>query len=374
MTDASTHWVGLDVHKSHHAVAIVAPDGSLKTQMRVGTDEASIRGLIRQLKALKSQGEVECAYEAGPTGYILQRQFEAAGLSCTVVAPSLIPRKPGERIKTNRRDARKLAIQFRAGLLTAVCPPTAQQEAVRDLCRCREDGREDLTRARQRLAKMLLRRGHVYRGGTHWTRKHRQWMRGLVWEHSADRTAFDSYLGAIEQLEERVRELETAIEAEASKDPYRVPVGWMRCFRGFETLAAMTVVTELYEVARFSKPRQLMAYLGLVPSEQSSGDRRRLGSITKAGNSHLRRALVNAAWQYRRPIRIGGVLRKRRVGQPAEIVRLADRAVHRLRRRFFHLTLTRGKCTQKAVVSIARERSRSCGSAHLRVCNPRISA
>jgi transposase len=177
-----------------------------------------------------------------------------------VVAPSLIARKPGERIKTNRRDARKLAIQLRAGLLTAVCPPSPQQEAVRDLCRCREDGREDLTRARQRLAKMLLRRGYVYRGGTHWTRKHRQWMRGLAWEHTADRAAFDSYLSAIEQLEERLRDLETAIEAEASKDPYRVPVAWLRCFRGFDTLAATSVVAELYEVARFSKPRQLMAY------------------------------------------------------------------------------------------------------------------
>lgn len=355
MGDASTYWVGLDVHKSHHAVAIVAPDGSLKTQMRVGTDEASIRGLIRQIKALKSQGGVECAYEAGPTGYTLQRQFEAADLSCAVVAPSLIPRKPGERIKTNRRDARKLAIQLRAGLLTAVCPPTPQQEAVRDLCRCREDAREDLMRARHRITKMLLRRGHVYRVGTHWTRKHRQWMRGLVWEHSADRVTFDSYQSAIEQLEDRLRELETAIEVEASNDPYRVPVAWVRCFRGFDTLAAMTVVAELHEVARFSKPRQLMAYLGLVPSEESSGDRRRLGSITKTGNSHLRRTLVNAAWQYRRPIRLGSLLRKRRAGQPAEIVRLADRAVHRLRRRFFHLTLTRGKCAQKAAVSIARE-------------------
>ena len=355
MSEGSTYWVGLDVHKSHHAVAVVGPDGSVMAQMRVEADEASIRGLIRQLKALKKQGDVECAYEAGPTGYTLQRQLEVAGLPCMVVAPSLIPRKPGERVKTNRRDAHKLAVQLRAGLLTAVCPPTPQQEALRDLCRCRADAREDLMRARHRLSKMLLRRGFIYRGGSHWTTRHDRWLRGLVWEHAADRTAFDSYLGTIEQVQERIRDLDGALEALATKDPYCKPVAWLRCFRGFDTIAAITVVGELYEVARFDKPRQLMAYLGLVPSEYSSGDRRRQGAITKTGNSHLRRTLVNAAWKYSRPARVTSILRKRRAGQPLEILKLADQAMHRLHRRFVHLTVARGKCAQKAVVSLARE-------------------
>jgi transposase len=355
MENGSTYWVGLDVHKAHHSVAIVDSGGSVMTEMRISTDDGSIRGLIGKLKELKKKGRVECAYEAGPTGYMLQRQFEAAGLSCMVVAPSLIPRKPGERVKTNRRDARKLAIQLRAGLLTAVCPPTPQQEAVRDLCRCREDAREDLMRARHRLDKMLLRHGRLYRDGTHWTKKHGRWLRGLAWDFEADRAAFQSYLRAVEHLEERLCELDAAIEAQAAKDPYRDPVAWLRCFRGFDTLNALTLVAELYEVARFGKPRQLMAYLGLVPSESSSGDRRRQGPITKTGNSHVRRALVNAAWQYRRPVHVSSILRKRRAGQPPEILKLADRAMHRLRRRFLHLTLTRGKCAQKAVVSVARE-------------------
>lgn len=355
MTDASTYWVGLDVHKVQHSVAIVAADGSVKMEMRIGTDQGSVRGLIRQLKELKKQGRVECVYEAGPTGYTLQRELEAAGLACIVAAPSLIPRRPGERVKTNRRDARKLAVQLRAGLLTAVCPPTPEQEAVRDLCRCREDAREDLMRARHRLAKMLLRRGHIYREGKHWTHKHERWLRSLCWDYEADRVAFDSYLRAIEQLQERLRELDTQIEAHASRDPYRAPVAWLRCFRGFDTLNAVTVVAELYEVARFAKPRQLMAYLGLIPSEASSGEQRRQGSITKTGNSHLRRALINAAWHYRRPARISRQLHKRRAGQPPEILQLAERAMHRLHRRFQHLVARRGKCPQKAVVSVARE-------------------
>jgi transposase len=355
MQDGSTYWVGLDVHKAHHSVAIVAPDGSLKAEKRIGTDERSLRGLLRELKALRKLGQVECVYEAGPTGYGLQRQLEAAGLSCMVAAPSLVPRKPGERVKTNRRDARKLAVQLRAGLLTAVCPPTPEQEAVRDLCRCREDAREDLMRARHRLSKMLLRRGRVYREGSHWTQKHDRWVRSQPWDHDADRTAFQAYLSAIEHLEERLSELDAALEAQASKDPYRAPVAWLRCFRGFDTLQALTLVAELYDIARFAKPRSLMAYLGLVPSESSSGDRRRQGSITKTGNSHVRRALVNAAWQYRRPAHVSRLLRQRRKGQPREIVALADRAMRRLHRRFAHLTLRRGKCAQKAVVSVARE-------------------
>lgn len=355
MENSSTHWVGLDVHKTSISVAIVGPDGSMKLQKRVGTDERSVRGLVRELRELKKQGAVESVYEAGPTGYALQRQWEAAGLSCMVAAPSLIPRKPGERVKTNRRDARKLATLHRGGLLTAVCPPTPEQEALRDLCRCREDVREDLMRARHRVVKMLLRRGRVYRSGTHWTLKHGRWLRTLTWDHEADRTAFQSYLHAVEHLEERLCSLDAALETQASKDPYRGPVAWLRCFRGFDTVNAVSLVAELYEAARFGKPRPLMAYLGLVPSESSSGERRFQGSITKTGNSHLRRILINAAWQYRRPVHVSSILRKRRAGQPTEILALADRAMYRLHRRFWHLTLTRGKCSQKAVVSVARE-------------------
>jgi transposase len=355
MGDVSTQWVGLDVHKSSISIAILGPDGSVKVEKSIGTDARSVGGLLRELRALKRQGPVECVYEAGPTGYTLQRELTSVGLPCMVAAPSLIPRKPGDRVKTNRRDARKLATHLRAGLLTAVCPPSPQQEAIRDLCRCREDAREDLMRARHRLSKMLLRRGRIYREGSHWTKRHKLWLRGQRWELEGDRAAFESYHLAIEHLEERLEELERALETEAKKDPLREPVAWLRCFRGFDTLTAVTLVAELYEVARFGKPRQLMAYLGLVPSESSSGETRRQGSITKTGNSHLRRVLINAAWQYQRTVHLGRDLRKRREGQPPEILTLADRAMHRLRRRFVHLTLKRGKPAQKAVVSVARE-------------------
>jgi len=222
-------------------------------------------------------------------------RVHAEGLGCIVVAPSLIPIKPGDRIKTDRRDAKKLAEHVRAGLLTAVCVPSEAQEAVRDLCRCREDAREDLMRARHRLSKMLLRRSLVYRAGTNWTHKHRRWLLGLAWEHDSERTVFGDYLQEVEHLEERLRGLDAALEAQSQKDPYREPVGWLRCFRGFDTVNAMTVVVELYDVVRFGSPRQLMSYLGLVPSEHSSGNSRRQGGITKSGNRHVRRALVNAA-------------------------------------------------------------------------------
>ena len=352
MADAISH-VGLDVHQEEIAVALLQPGGHQPEEFRVGGDARGVRKLIRRLR--KHEGSVECAYEAGPCGYALQRQLEGAGFACVVVAPSLIPVKPGERIKTDRRDARKLAEQLRAGTLTAVCAPSEAQEAVRDLCRCREAAREDLMRARHRLSKMLLRRGLVYRAGKNWTQKHRRWLLGLVWEHEAERVVFGDYLGAIEQLEERLRGLDAALETQSGAAPYRDPVGWLRCFRGFDTVNAMTIVAELYDVVRFRSPRQLMAYLGMVPSEYSTGGKRRQGAITKSGNRHVRRALVNAAWHYRHRPAVGRTLRLRRQGQPAPIVALADRAQQRLHRRFFHLLLRRGKPPQKAVVAVARE-------------------
>lgn len=352
MQDAITY-VGLDVHQEEIAVAMLAGRARRPEEFRVGGDSRGVRKLVRRLR--KVSGEVECAYEAGPCGYALQRELEEAGIACAVVAPSLIPVKPGERIKTDRRDARKLAEQLRARTLTAVCAPSRPQEAVRDLCRCREAAREDLMRARHRLSKMLLRRGLVYRAGKKWTQKHRRWLLGLVWEHEAERVVFGDYLGAVEQLEERLRGLDAALEKQSSEDPYREPVGWLRCFRGLDTINAMTIVAELYDVVRFRSPRQLMAYLGMVPSERSSGGKRCQGGITKSGNRHVRRALVNAAWHYRHRPTVGRTLQLRRQGQSAPIVALADRAQRRLHRRFFHLLLRRGKPPQKAVVAVARE-------------------
>jgi len=354
MRDGITH-VGLDVHQEEIAVAVL-PTGSHEcVEFRVGGDERGAGKLVRRLKQLCDGGAVECAYEAGPCGYALQRRLEAEGVGCIVVAPSLVPVKPGERVKTDRRDARKLAEHLRAGLLTAVCVPSAAQEAVRDVCRCREGVREDLMRARHRLSKMLLRRGVVYREGKNWTHKHRRWLLGLRWEHQGERVVFGDHLQAIEQIEERLRGLDAQLERLAEEEPYREPVGWLRCFRGIDTVNALTIVAELYDIVRFGSARQLMAYLGMVPSEHSSGQSRRQGGITKSGNRHVRRALVNAAWHYRHRPAVGQALRARRRGQPAPIIALADRAQQRLHRRFMHLVLHRGKLRQKAVVAVARE-------------------
>ena len=350
-----TTWVGMDVHQDQIVVAVIEGESGRMQEFQVGGDARGIKKLVQRLQQYRSVGRVESAYEAGPCGYALQRRLEAEGINCTVVAPSLMPVKPGERIKTDRRDARKLVEHLRAGLLTAVCPPSPFQEAVRDLCRCREDAREDLMRARHRLSKMLLRRGLVYRQGSNWTHKHRRWLLGLEWNYEAERLVFGDYLQAVEHLEERLRGLDAALATQAEKEPYSAPVGWLRCFRGFDTVNAMTVVAELYEAVRFGSPRQLMAYLGLVPSEHSSGGSRRQGGITKAGNRHVRRAVVNAAWNYRHRPGIGAGLRKRRHGQPAPILALADRAQQRLHRRFIHLALCRGKSSQKTVVAVARE-------------------
>lgn len=353
MSQSSTH-VGLDVHKKQIVVALVRPEAREAVEWKVANEPRAVRRMARRI-ARESEGRVTCVYEAGPCGYTLQRQLEGSGMSVQVVAPSLIPRKPGERIKTDRRDARKLAFLSQAGLLTEVHPPSEADEAVRDLCRCREAARQDLTRARHRLSKMLLRQGRVYRVGRNWTQAHRRWLRGQVFEHEAARTVFEDYLLGIEQLEERIRTLDVDLEAISGEGRYREPVGWLRCFRGIETVTAMTIIAELHDFRRFETPRQLMAYLGLVPGESSSGERTRRGGITKAGNRHVRRVLVEAAWHYRHRPAVGKALRHRREGQPTRVITLADRAMQRLHRRFYRLVLANNKPTQKAVVAVARE-------------------
>ena len=353
MNQPSTY-VGLDVHKKDIVAALLLPHESEPTIWKLRNEPKAVRRLAKRVQR-EAQGEFLCVYEAGPCGYVLQRQLRSQGVPTEIVAPSLIPVKPGDRIKTDRKDAKKLAVSARAKDLTYIHPPTEREEAVRDLCRCREDAVKDLTRARHRLGKMLLRRGFVYRQGRNWTGKHRQWLRSLRFEDQVTRAVFDDYLAAVEWLEERVRSLVTQLEEIAAFDPYREPVGWLRCFRGIDTVTAMTLVAELHDFRRFESPRKLMAYLGLVPSEHSSGEQRRLGGITKAGNSHARRMLVEASWHYRHRPAVGTTLRKRREGQPTEIIAIADKAQRRLYRRFHRLVLGNGKPTQKAVVAVARE-------------------
>ncbi len=349
-------WVALDASKKRHAVAVLDPGNREPREFMVLNESKALRRMARKL-VREAPGEVRICYEAGPCGFDLQRQLEAASpeLVCEVVAPSLIPVQPGKRIKTDRRDARQLVKLYQGDQLTMVHAPTEAQEAVRDLVRCREDAKQDLMRARHRLSKFLLRRGRIYpAGGKAWTQRHETWMGQLEWDQEADRETFESYRLHLSQLQDRLGALGARIEAISQQEPYREPVGWLRCFRGIDTVTAMTILTELHDVRRFQNARSLMAYLGLVPSEHSSGERVQRGGLTKAGNSHVRRALIEASWCNRHAPAVGVALRRRRAGQPAWAIAHADRAMARLSRRYRRL-IARGKPHNKAVAAVARE-------------------
>lgn len=328
MKEPST-FVGLDAHKDSISIALLRPGSRQAQEWKIVNEPKSVRRLARRLLA---EGDVTACYEAGPGGYFLQRQLAQEGIPCVVIAPSLIPVKPGQPIKTDRRDARKLAELFRAGLLTEVHPPSEDEESVRDLCRCRDDAQRDLTRARNRLNKFLLRRGRVYAVGRRptWSQKYWSWLRSQSFERNADRVVFEDYLLTVQQADMRVEALEREIERVCVGEPYHAPVAALRCFHGVDTVTALAVVAELHDPFRFPSARQLSAYLGLVPTEASSGGSRRQGGITGAGNRHLRRLLVEAAWHYRHKPLVGRALRIRRRDQPGEVIALADKALRRL--------------------------------------------
>jgi len=348
-----TH-VGLDAHQETIQAAVLLPDGKKSAEDRLANTPEAIRRWARRLLQ-RAPGAVVCCYEAGPLGYGLKRELEALGLRCVVVAPALIPVKPGDRIKTDRRDARKLAELLRAGLLTEVHAPSAEQEAVRDLSRAREAVKRDQVRMRHRLSKFLLRRGVRWTPGRRaWTQAHLEWLRGRRLGYPADQAILDDHLLGLEQMESRLLALDAKLEAIGSEAPYRQPVGWLRCFRGIDTLTALALVVELHDFRRFASPRALMGYLGLVPSESSSGGKERRGAITKAGNSRLRRLLVESAWHYRHRPGVSYRLRERRAGQPARVIAIADRAQHRLHARDIRFQ-ARGKPHNKIVVAIGRE-------------------
>ena len=347
-------YVGMDVHKAFHQVAMLIPGRAVPVEWRAETDARGLRRLIRRLLR-EGEGVVHVAYEAGPCGYGLQRELEAHGIACTVVAPSLIPKKPGERIKTDRRDARKLAELLRADMLTPVMPPTREEEAARDLFRAREDARQDLLRARHRLSKWLLRRGvHYTRGKKAWTREYHSWLRTLRLEDPTTQAVFDAYRVQVEQQASACRGLEEALATLATQPAYAQAVGYLRCFRGIDTLTAIGIVVELFDFGRFDSPRGLMSYLGLVPSEHSTGGHPHRGAITKTGNRAVRRLTVEAAWHARHPVHVSRLLAARRAGQPAWVISLADQAMRRLHRRYWRL-VTQGKPTNQAAVAVARE-------------------
>lgn len=344
-------WVGLDVHKDTIAVCWLRGDSQVEETREIANEERAIRTLF---KRLAGEGEVRACYEAGPCGYPVRRQLEQMGIACDVIAPAMIPRRPGDRIKTDSRDARKLARLYRAGELTPIRVPTEGEEAVRDLVRCREDLGEDVTRMRHRLSKFLLRHGRIWRVTRNWTERHWAWLRTQRFDDPAAQRTLDEYLAQLDFGVDRLRALDREIAAVAEKEPWKPMVGRLRCLRGIDTLSALTLLAEVQDFRRFRSPRELMNFVGLVPSIRASGSSEHRGPITKNGNAHVRRVLVEAAWHYRHRPMMAGRLRERSEGQSEAVRTEAMKAQHRLHHRYRRL-VGRGKRPQVAVVAVARE-------------------
>lgn len=345
-------FVGLDVHKQTVSIAVAdAGGGEVRDVETVVNDLQTIGKVLRKLGG---PGQLHVVYEAGPTGYGLYRWLVDKGYSAYVIAPSLIPRKAGDRVKTDRRDARLLARLARAGELTPVQVPDVADEAVRDLSRAREDLVEARTSARHRLQGMLLRHGMVFSGKTRWTKTHARWLASLKFASPAQQTAFTEYWEAVKRADGAVERLTQALRDAVQQWHWKPVVTALMSMRGLDLVGGVTVVAELGDVRRFTHPRELMAYLGLVPSEHSSGASKRKGGITKTGNGHVRRILVEAAWNYRFPARIGRQLNERQQGQPDGVRDLSWKAQQRLCRRFNALS-KRGLHPNKVCVAVARE-------------------
>jgi len=353
MQKASTKtiFVGLDVHKDNIVACWVSADGEDEEGRRFPNDPKEIG---RFFKRLKEEADLRVCYEAGPCGYEVRRQLAKMEISCDVIAPALIPRKPGERIKTDKRDARKLARLYRAGELTPIRVPTEAEEFVRDLVRCREDTVEDVQRQRQRLLKFLVRHGRVWRETSNWSQRHWAWLRAQRFENASAQRTMEECLAQLDFTRDRLSKLETEIERVAEQEPWRELVSRLRCLRGIGTLTALALVVEIQDFRRFENPRDLMGFVGLVPSIYASDKSEFRGSITKCGNGHIRRLLVEAAWHYRHKPAMKGHLRKRCAGQPEPVVKEAMQAQERLNLRYRRLT-ARGKPAAVAVVAVARE-------------------
>lgn len=352
MEDDITTFVGLDVHKESIAIAAAAP--GREAPRFVGTVGAALAQLLKALGRLGEPGRTLVAYEAGGTGFALARRLAEHGWRCQVIAPSKMPRKPGDRIKTDRRDALTLAGYLRAGELTVVHVPDVRDEAMRDLSRAREDAVHARRKARQQIKAMLLRHGLRYEGKTAWGPAHERYLAAVTFEHDAQRIAWAEYRAAATAAHERVERLECALREQAAGWRFGPVVAALRCFKGIDFVAALTLVAEIGDLHRFAHPKQLMAYLGLVPSEHSSGASRAQGSITKTGNAHARRVLVESAWSYRYSARMSVELTRRNQDQPAAVREIAWRAQLRLCARMRRLR-ARGVHENKVCVAIARE-------------------
>jgi len=346
-------YVGLDVSKEKIAVAI-ADEGREEPRYwgMISNTPESVRKLVNKLG---EKDDLRVCYEAGPTGYELYRLFLSLGIECEVIAPSLIPKKPGDRVKTDRRDALNLAKLFRAGELTPIYVPTEDDEALRDLVRAREDAKEDELRAKHQLTKFLLRHEiHPPTEVRKWTCKYREWLNTLKFERSASRIVFQEYLHHLQEIELRIKRLEEEIQLQATEGFHAPMIQALQTLRGVAVITATSLVAEIGSFKRFDSPKKLMSYTGLIPSENSSGETRRQGNITKTGNRHVRRLLVEAAWSYRYQPALKGELKRRQEGQLPSVQAISWKAQNRLHKKYFRL-LSKGKVAGKAVTAVARE-------------------
>jgi transposase len=347
-----TRFVGLDVHKATIALAVAEPFGDPEDHGTIANDPSAVRKLMQRLGGPGIHLEV--AYEAGPTGYALHRQLTGMGISCVVVAPSLIPVRPGDRIKTDQRDAAKLARLLRSGDLSSVWVPDEAHEALRDLVRARDDAKADQLRAKHRLSKFLLRRAlHPPVGVRAWSRAHDAWLDRLTFEHAADGVVLGHYVAVVREAAQRVKRLEVALAQCAAASPHAELLAALQALRGIGFLTAVTIVAEAGDLRRFPTARQFMAYVGLVPSEHSSGDSRHRGHITKTGNRLMRHVLGQAAHNARFRPAVSTSLRARQRGVPPAVIELDRRAQARLHQRYRHLAGRIG--TNKAIIAVARE-------------------
>ena len=349
-----SRWVGLDVHAETIAVAVAEKDGSVRSHGTILNRQESLRKLFKKLGPVE---DLKACYEAGPTGYAVYWQLAELGVKCEVVAPTLVPTKPGDRVKTDRRDAEKLARCFRSGDLTSVWVPDEEHEALRDLVRAREAAKKDQLRARHRLSKFYLRRGvRPPEKMKAWTQTHLNWVKSVRFEQGALEATRIDYVGEIDHALDRIARLEKAIDEAIEKAPakMRAVIAALQAMRGIAKMTAATVVTEVGELSRFTHPSQLMSYSGLVPREHSSGGSTRRGAITKTGNAHLRRVVVEAAWAYQHGPNLYTELRRRQEGLDEETKAISLKAQHRLNGRFRKL-VARGKSKSLVMAAIARE-------------------
>jgi transposase len=349
-------FVGLDVHAETIAVAVAEADGEVRSLGIIPNRAESVRRLVRKLGPAE---QLRACYEAGPTGYVLYWQLTALGVSCDVVAPTLVPVKSGERVKTDRRDAEKLARCHRAGELTPVWVPDSAHEALRDLVRAREAAKQDQLRARHRLGKFLLRHGWRRPESlkSPWTQKHLNWIHSQVrFDQPAQQIALADYVHEVEHVAARIERLEQAIQQVAASLPPAMSavVEALQALRGIAQISAVTLVAEVGPISRFRNARQLMAYSGLVPGEHSSGSRKMQTSITKTGNAHLRRVIVEAAWAYQFRPWLGGALLRRQQQLPEPVKEIAWKAQHRLHKRY-RKSLEKGKNKPQIVTAVGRE-------------------